>query len=184
MVISPIYFLHSAYLLTTLSLVLFIKYIIKKQTNALISAFWLSLLALIACYFFTNKQLFGPTMTLKATIAYTMAIILLMTSILFLGFKITAPSWVKATVITICLLAFFIVLTNIYQNLYFISQKMANRPIIEIANFNKNAFCHGKRYYLLTTKEKQTIGLCPFANGLFSQIKTFAKQNDHPKHEK
>lgn len=162
------------FLFPLISLVLLIIGINRKAIYYIISALWLSLIALIIHFESSGGQILGNSFNyLNATIYSINFFILLVALIRVISHLSIDSEWFryvssffKSFIVIACLL----VITNLWINAYFIENRMEGTPIMQVATFNKTEYCAYRYVFYKVSVDGSVMYLCPNHYGLIPSI--------------
>ncbi|TAL65154.1 MAG: type I secretion system protein LssZ, partial [Legionella sp.] len=128
-----------------IALILLMIGIKRNAIYYVISALWLSLIALIIHYEASGGQLLGDAFNYLNAATYSINLLILIIALIRVISHLSIDhvlfrslsSLVKAALVIGC----FLVITNVWVNAYFIENRMPGTPIMQVATFNKTEYC-------------------------------------------
>ncbi len=167
---------HLVYLILPVIAALFLVFGIKKKQNSIISmAVWISLLGLLLHYHISGGEILGHYFNYLHASIYTFNILVFLIAIIILLSNKEVESYLlklssnllKAFIVV----GVMIILTNLWINAYFIENRKAGTPIIQIAGMKKFNPCKSSNIaYYKVDKQGNIMYLCPSQFGLFPAI--------------
>ena len=154
------------YLMLMASGIFLILGIKKDRINYIISALWLSVIALLLHYQAAGGEILGSYFGYKNAAIYGLNLIVMVITIICLFLKVPLFQNKNIRIITtlvaiIISLGSLILIINLSINAFFIENRRFGTPILQVATFKKNDYC-GYRYifYKVTTDGKINY-MCP-----------------------
>lgn len=162
------------YLLPLAALLSLIWGLSKKTIYYIISALWLSLIALILHYQHSRGVIFGTYFDYTNTTLYSLSLIILSTSLIYIIEQLANSYAVIKSISllaqTIIALISLVMIFNLSINAYFIGNRLEGTPIIQVALMQKPSYCDYKYIFYKITKEGSADYLCPDYYGLLPKI--------------
>ncbi|RUR11983.1 type I secretion system protein LssZ [Legionella sp. km772] len=162
------------YLLPLAALLSLIWGLSQKALYYIISALWLSLIALILHYQHSGGVIFGSYFDYNNAFLYSLNLIILATSLIYIIEHLrTVYIQIKnITLVAQILIALtsLLMIFNLCINAYFFNDRLAGSPIIQVALMEKPSYCDFKYIFYKITKQGSTDYLCPNYYGLIPKI--------------
>jgi hypothetical protein len=169
--------LESIHILFPLLGALILLFGIKSQRkNYIVVALWLSLISLVLHYRDSGGEILGSYFNYNHAAIYSLNLIVLISSIIYLLLtsiwelrgKILRYSagFLSAGLIT----GSALLLTNLWINAYFVENRLAGTPILQVATFNKQPYCGYKYVFYKVGTDKNVWFMCPNHYGLLPSL--------------
>ena len=146
----------------------------KNAIYYVISALWLSFIALVLHYQHSGGLVLGTYFDLTNSLLYTLDLIILATSVICIIEHLSKTSFnVKFIPLVLQLfiaLASIIMIFNLGINAYFLTNRLNGTPIIQVALMDKPDYCGYKYIFYKIDKNGSTDYLCPNYYGLIPKI--------------
>ena len=145
------------------------------RINYLIAALWISLIALLLHYQTAGGEILGAYFGYKAAAVYTLNLLVLITTLLCLFFKLTrlqsklsryAAGFVSSCIIVSSLL----LLTNLWINAFFIENRHPDTPIMQVATFTPPSYCAYRYIFYKVGLDGKISYMCPNYYGIIPSI--------------
>ncbi|KTD52410.1 type I secretion system LssZ [Legionella rubrilucens] len=154
------------------TLMLLVIGLTTQHRNSLLAALWLSLIATILHYQTARGEILGSYFDYKQAAIYTVnLLVLLISSIYLVAASIRASARKVLRFATSLFFACFVtgallLLVNIWVNAHFLSDRMPNTPILQVAAFKKMDYCDYRYVFYKVSQEGKISYMCPNHYGL------------------
>jgi|GEM_PF-2479492 len=166
-------------------LIAFVLLIIGLSSNAIyyvISALWLSLIALIIHFESSGGQILGDSFNYLNAAVYSVNLFILIVALIRVISHLSLDndifryisSLAKAFIVIGC----FLVITNLWVNAYFIENRMPGTPIMQVATFTKTDYCAYRYVFYKVNVDGSVMYLCPNHYGLIPSVGRLAVSPD------
>ena len=158
-----------------ISALLLIIGIKKDRINYIIAALWLSLIALILHYQAAGGEILGSYFGYQNAAIYSVNLIVLLMTLQYLFIKIpilqgNLSRYVTGIVSTFLIIGTLLLLSNLWINAYFIENRLAGTPVLQVARFTPLDYCAYRYvFYKVGTDEKISY-MCPDHYGMIPSI--------------
>ena len=146
----------------------------KTAIYYVISALWLSFIALLLHYQHSGGQVLGTYFDLTNSLLYTLDLIILATSVICIIEHLSKTSlnikFIPLVLQLFIALASIIMIFNLGINAYFLTDRLNGTPIIQVALMDKPDYCGYKYIFYKIDKNGSTDYLCPNYYGLIPKI--------------
>lgn len=145
------------------------------RINLVVAALWLSLIALLLHYQTAGGEILGNYFGYKNAAIYTLNLVVLVLSLIYLLFKLPIFHSKLARYLTGLISACLVVgslflLINLWMNAAFIENRRPGTPIMQVISFEPLAYC-SYRYVFYRVETDGKVGyLCPNHYGLVPSI--------------
>lgn len=165
-----------------IALILLMIGIKRNAIYYVISALWLSLIALIIHYEASGGQLLGDAFNYPNAATYSINLVILIVALIRVisHLSIDHPvfryvsSFIKAALVIGC----FLVITNVWVNAFFIENRLPGTPIMQVATFSKTEYCGYRYIFYKVDKDGSVMYLCPNHYGLIPSVGRLAVSPD------
>ncbi|ARB91095.1 type I secretion system protein LssZ [Legionella longbeachae] len=164
-----------------IALLLLIIGIKKRAIYYMISALWLSLIAMLIHLQFSGNQIFGTYFNYYNASIYTSNLLILLITLIYVISHLSTGStlryvysFVNAFLVVIALVS----IINLWMNAFFIENKMEGTPIIQVALINKPDYCKSKYVFYKVNIDTSIMYLCPNYYGLIPSLGRLAVSPD------
>ncbi|KTD15646.1 Legionella secretion system protein Z [Legionella gratiana] len=164
-----------------IALILLIIGIKKSAIYYMISALWLSLIAMLIHLQFSGNRIFGTYFNYYNATIYSFNLLILLITLIYIISHLSVAhtskyvySFVNAFLVVIALLS----IVNLWINAFFIENKMEGTPIIQVALFNKPNYCKSKYVFYKVDFDSSIMYLCPNYYGLIPSVGRLAVSPD------
>lgn len=168
--------------LPIVALILLVWGIIKKAIYYIISALWLSLIALIIHYQNFGGEILGSYFDYTNACIYSLNLIVLASAIISIIAHLSTETGVLKYFATLSqaliVLASVLIISNLWINASFIADKMEGTPIIQVALMKKPSYCNYKYIFYKIAQDGSTDYLCPNYYGLIPKVGHLAVSPD------
>jgi len=149
----------------------------KREINFIISALWLSLIALILHYQTAGGEILGSYFNYKNATIYSLNIIVLIATLFCLFFQHHQLQGTRIRYFTGFISAFFVagsllLLINLWINAYFIENRSPNTPIIQVATFTALPYCNYRYLFYKIGQDGVINYMCPNYYGMIPSLGT------------
>lgn len=147
----------------------------RSEINFIITALWLSLIALIIHYQTAGSEILGSYFNYKNAAIYSLNIIVLISTVFCLFLQHHQLQGPRIRYFTGFISAFFVagsalLITNLWVNAYFIEHRSPNTPIIQVATFSKLPYCSYRYLFYKIDKNGSIKYMCPNHYGMIPSI--------------
>lgn len=150
--------------------------ITSQRRNYIVVALWLSLISLVLHYRDSGGEILGSYFNYTHAAIYSLNLIVLIFSIIYLLLKSLkeipgkilryTAGFLSAGLIT----GSALLLTNLWINAYFVENRLAGTPILQVATFNKQPYCGYKYVFYKVGADKNVWFMCPNHFGLLPSL--------------
>lgn len=165
-----------------IALILLIIGIKRKATYYIISALWLSIIAVIIHFESSGSQILGSYFNYLNSGIYTVNLIVLFISLIcvisHLSIDNASFRYTSSLLKSFILIASLFVIINLWTNAYFIENRMPGTPIMQVALFKNADYCSYKYIFYKVAKDGSVLYLCPNHFGLIPSIGRLAVSPD------
>jgi hypothetical protein len=159
-------------LLGAISLIIGIK---RKNFNYIIAALWLSLIALLLHYQIAGGELLGSYFGYQNAAIYTVNILILLITTLYLFFKLPLFQGKTFRYLTRFISAGLIVgslllLINLWINACFIENRRPGTPVLQIATFTPLGYCSHRYVFYRVGVDGKISYMCPDYYGIIPSV--------------
>jgi len=168
--------LESIYLFFPLLGSLIFFFGIKSQRkNYVVVALWLSLISLVLHYRASGGEILGSYFNVYHAATYSFNLLVLIAIILYLlltsfskqgKFLAYSAAFLSAILIT----GSALLLSNLWINAYFVENRLAGTPILQVATFTKQPYCDYKYVFYKVSADKAVWFMCPNHYGLLPSL--------------
>lgn len=149
----------------------------KKEINFIITALWLSLIALIIHYQTAGGEILGSYFNYLNASIYSLNIIILIATVFCLFLQHQHLQGTRIRYFTGFISAFFVagsvlLLINLWINAYFIENRSPNTPIIQVATFTPLSYCSYRYLFYKIGKDGTINYMCPNYYGMIPSLGT------------
>jgi|HubBroStandDraft_6_1064221.scaffolds.fasta_scaffold349967_1 hypothetical protein len=140
----------------------------------IISALWLSLIALVIHFQSSGGQILGGYFNTTNAAIYTLNLVVLLISLIciisHLGNNNLIFKYLSSLVQSLIVIGCLLVITNLWVNAYFIENRMDGTPIMQVTLLKKADYCSYKYIFYKVTPDGAILYLCPNHYGLLPSI--------------
>jgi len=162
------------YILAIAALLSLIWGLSKKAIYYVISALWLSLIALILHYQHSGGVILGSYFDFNNTFLYSLDLIVLTTSLIYIIEHLrafySAIKYIALVAQLLIALTSLIMIFNLVINAFFLTDRLTGTPIIQVALIKKPSYCNYKYIFYKIAKDGSTDYLCPNYYGFIPKI--------------
>jgi hypothetical protein len=138
----------------------------NQRINYVISALWLSLIAIVLHYQSAGGEILGSYFSYHNSLLYSLNLIILTLSLIYLFFKLPFLKYKWLRFLTTLASAFIvtgtlIILINLWTNAFFIENRQPDTPIMQIATLKPLDYCQYKYVFYRFDKNGGISYLCP-----------------------
>ena len=146
-----------------------------NRINYIVSALWLSLIGFMLHYQTAGGEILGSYFGYKNAAIYSINLLVLITSLLFLFFKLPLLQGRRLRYATgftsACLVVgSFLLLTNLWINARFIENRRPGTPILQIATFTTLDYCSYHYVFYKVRNDGKISYMCPNYYGIIPSI--------------
>lgn len=146
----------------------------RNSIYFIISALWLSLIALIIHFQMSGGQILGSYFDYLNAAIYSLNLIILLVSLMRVISHLSVESeifhytssLVKAFMVIACLL----MISNLWINAYFIDNRMEGTPVMQVGLFEKPDYCSYRYVFFKISEDGSVIYMCPNHYGLIPSL--------------
>ena len=157
-----------------IALVLFIIGIKRNAIYYVISALWLSLIALVIHYQASGGEILGSYFNYYNATIYTLNLIILVASLIrvisHLGSDSTLFKYSTSLAQALIVIGSILVITNLWVNAYFVETRMVGTPIMQVGLFKQAEYCTYRYVFYKVGTDGAVSYLCPNYYGLIPSI--------------
>ena len=168
--------------LPIVALILLVWGTAKKAIYYIISALWLSLIALIIHYQISGGAILGSYFNYTNATIYSFNLIVLAGAVIVIIAHISNETGVIKYLATLAqavvVLGSALMILNLWINAHFITNKMEGTPIIQVTLMKKPDYCHYKYIFYKIAQDGSTDYLCPNYYGLIPKLGHLAVSPD------
>lgn len=139
-----------------------------------ISSLWLSLIAVAIHYQSSGGQLLGSYFNFLNATIYTANLIILFISLILIISHLSSNSpvfkYTSSLIKSFIVIGSLLVITNLWVNAYFIENRMAGTPIMQVALPKKAAYCNYRYIFYKVATDGSVSYLCPNHYGFIPAI--------------
>jgi hypothetical protein len=159
-------------LLAAIALVMGIR---MKRVNYILTALWVSLIALVLHYQTAGGEILGSYFGYKNSAIYSINIIVLIVSILYLlgkvpFFQTKLPHLLTGFISAFLVIAAGLLLINLWVNAVFIENKHPDTPILQVATMTSLNYCNYRYVFYRIGKDGKIGYLCPNYYGIIPSV--------------
>ncbi|MFA6302112.1 MAG: type I secretion system protein LssZ [Legionella sp.] len=173
-------FIHCAFPL--IGLLLLLIGIKKQAIYYVISAMWLSIIALIIHFEFSGSQILGSYFDYLNAGIYSLNLIILFISLITVVNHLSTNTpfyrYTSSLLKAFVFIGSIFVMINIWTNAYFIENRMPGTPVMQVALLQKADYCSYKYIFYKVTDDGSVDYLCPNHFGLVPSIGHLAVSPD------
>jgi len=162
------------YLFPLIAFLLLIIGIHKNAIYYIISALWLSLIALIIHHQISGGEILGSYFNYANAAIYTINLVILFIALIrviaHLTYDNPALKYASAFIQAFVVICSLLVITNLWINAYFIENRMAGTPIMQVGLFEKADYCEYRYVFYKVNTDGAVMYLCPNHYGLIPSI--------------
>lgn len=157
-----------------MALILLIIGIKRNAIYYIISSLWLSLIALLIHFQSSGGEILGSYFNyLNATI-YSINLIILFVSLIYVISHLSSDNtlfkYFSSLVKSLIVIGTLLVITNLWINAYFIENRMAGTPVMQVALLQKPEYCSYRYIFYKVATDGTVLYLCPNHYGLIPSI--------------
>ncbi len=162
-------------LLPLIGAVLLVIGIKIERVNYIIAALWLSLIALFLHYQTAGGEILGSYFGYKNAAIYTLNILVLMVTLLYLFFKLPLlqsklPRYVTGIISAILIVGSLLLLTNLWVNARFIENRRPGTPVLQVATFTPLDYCAYRYVFYKVGVDGKISYMCPNYYGIIPSV--------------
>lgn len=156
------------------ALILLIIGIKRNTIYYVISALWLSLIALVIHYQSSGSQILGSYFNFLHAGIYTINLIILFVALIRVISHLSNDSplskYMTSLIQSFIVIGSLLVITNLWVNAYFIENRMTGTPIMQVALLKKADYCSYRYVFYKVASDGSVLYLCPNHYGLIPSI--------------
>ncbi|MBL7479230.1 type I secretion system protein LssZ [Legionella bononiensis] len=164
--------IHSLFPL--MALVLLIIGIKRKAIYYVISALWLSLIALVIHFQSSGGEILGTYFNYVNAAIYSANLIILFVSLVKVIDHLSSDSslfrYVSTLIQSVIVIGSLLLITNLWINAYFIENRMTGTPVMQVALLQKPEYCSYRYIFYKVAADGSVLYLCPNHYGLVPSI--------------
>ncbi|MFA5959149.1 MAG: type I secretion system protein LssZ [Tatlockia sp.] len=150
--------------------------ILSQRKNYIILALWLSLIALFLHYRASGGEILGSYFNYSHAAIYSLNLVVLVVALLYL--LLNASKGMSSKLLRLGSALFSaglitgsaLLLVNLWVNASFVENRLAGTPILQVAAFNKQAYCGYKYIFYKVGADNKVRFMCPNHYGLMPSI--------------
>lgn len=164
--------IHSLFPL--IALILLIIGVQRKAIYFVISALWISLIALVIHFQTSGGEILGSYFDYINAAIYSINLIILLISFIYVIEHLSSENgffkYLSNLVKSIIVIGSILVITNVWINAYFIENKMEGTPVMQVALLQKPDYCTYRYIFYKVATDGTVLYLCPNHYGLIPSI--------------
>lgn len=157
-----------------IALLLLIIGIKRNAIHYIISALWLSLIALLIHFQYSGNQIFGDYFDYTHAAIYTFTLLILLVALILIMAHLSINNsflkYLSGFISALMVVGACLVSINLWINASFIEDKKVNTPLMQVALFDKPDYCHYKHIFYKVSPDNSVMYLCPNYYGLIASI--------------
>lgn len=165
-----------------LALILLVIGIKRKAIYYVISALWLSLIALIIHFQSSGGQILGSYFNYTNAAIYSINLVILFVALIriisHLSIDNDAFRYLSSLAKALIVIGSLLVIINLWINAFFIDKRMPGTPIMQVASFNKLDYCTYRYIFYKVNTDGSVMYLCPNYYGLIPSVGKLAISPD------
>jgi hypothetical protein len=170
------------YLVPIVALLLLIFGLKNKAFYYISSSLWLSIIALVIQYQNSGGEIFGSYFNYTNSLIYSLSLMVLSAAVISIVAHLNAFTTLIKSLLTLAqafiVLACTIIVANLWINAYFVTNRLAGTPIIQVALMKKPDYCTYKYIFYKMSENGSTGYLCPNFYGLVPKLGYLTKTPD------
>lgn len=137
---------------------------------------WVSLITLILQYLASGGEILGSYFNYLHAAAYSLNLIILLSSIFYLVFKFLSGSdssflqYATGLIGALLVTGSLLLLINLWINANFIENRLQGTPVLQVATFNKPPYCDYKYVFYKINTNGQVEFMCPNHYGFLPSV--------------
>lgn len=139
-----------------------------------ISALWLSLIALVIHYQASGGEILGSYFNYANTAIYSANLIILVVSLIKVISHLTNDNpfykYSSSLLQALIVIGSLLVITNLWMNAYFIENRMAGTPVMQVALLKTPEYCSYRYLFYKVATDGNVVYLCPNHYGLIPSM--------------
>ncbi|KTD26160.1 MULTISPECIES: type I secretion system protein LssZ [Legionella] len=163
-------------LFPVLGIIILVLGIKQRRKNYLVVALWLSLIALILHYRASGGEILGSYFNYSHAAIYSLNLVVLIAAIICLlvasmeemnsKFLRYSGGLLSAGLIT----GGALLITNLWINAFFVEDRLAGTPILQVATFSKQPYCSYRYVFYKIGSDSIVRFMCPNHYGLLPSV--------------
>jgi len=157
-----------------IALILLIVGIKKNAIYYIISALWLSLIALIIHFQSSGGEILGSYFNYMNAAVYSFNLVVLLISLIRVLSDLSKNrpilNYVSSFINAFMVIGALLVIINLGINAFFIENKMDKTPIMQVALFKKPAYCAYRYIFYKISPDASVMYLCPNHYGFIPSV--------------
>ncbi|KTD50900.1 hypothetical protein [Legionella quateirensis] len=157
-----------------MALVLLIIGIKRKAIYYVISALWLSLIALVIHFQSSGGEILGSYFNYVNAAIYSANLIILFVALVKVIDHLSSDSslfrYVSTFIQSVIVIGSILLITNLWINAYFIENRMTGTPVMQVALLQKPEYCSYRYIFYKVASDGSVLYLCPNHYGLVPSI--------------
>jgi hypothetical protein len=157
-----------------MALVLLIIGIKRKAIYYVISALWLSLIALVIHFQSSGGEILGSYFNYVNAAIYSANLIILFVALVKVIDHLSSDSslfrYVSTFIQSVIVIGSILLITNLWINAYFIENRMTGTPVMQVALLQKPEYCSYRYIFYKVADDGSVLYLCPNHYGLVPSI--------------
>lgn len=165
-----------------LALILLIVGIKRNAIYYVISALWLSLIALIIHFQTSGGQIFGSYFNYANAAIYSINLVILFVALIRIISHLSIESdvfrYLSSFAKALVVIGSLLLMINLWMNAFFIDNRMLGTPIMQVATFKKLDYCGYRYVFYKVNSDGSVMYLCPNYYGLVPAVGRLAVSPD------
>ena len=157
-----------------MALVLLIIGVKRKAIYYVISALWLSLIALVIHFQSSGGEILGSYFNYVNAAIYSANLIILFVALIKVIDHLSSDSslfqYVSTFIKSVIVIGSILLITNLWINAYFIENRMTGTPVMQVALLQKPEYCSYRYIFYKVATDGSVLYLCPNHYGLVPSI--------------
>ncbi len=162
------------YFFPLIALVHLIIGIKRKAIQYVISALWISLIAVLIHFQFSGNQIFSTYFDYTNAAIYSFTLVVLVISLIRIILHLSSGhsifNYVATFINAMVVVGAFLVVINVWINALFIENKKPGTPVMQVALFQKPSYCGYKYVFYKVMPDDTVMYLCPNYYGLVASV--------------
>ena len=162
-----------------ISLILLIVGVKRDSIYYIVSALWLSFIAIMIHHQLAGGDIFGSYFNYTNALIYSVNLIVLSIAVICILSHLQTEhiivKYISGFIKSFIIICSFLVVLNLWINAYFIENKLENTPIVQVVLMNKPDYCDYKFIFYTISKDGEASYLCPNYFGLIAKVGHLAK---------
>lgn len=170
------------YFFPLIALILLIIGIRRRAIHYVVSSLWLSLIAILIHFQFSENQIFGSYFDYLNTGIYSFTLCVLLIALMNVLSHLSLDNklfrYTCSLINAFIIVGTLLVIINLWINAFFIENKQQGTPIMQVALFDKPTYCHYKYAFFKVSPDGSIMYLCPNYYGFIASVGHLATSPD------